>query len=175
MSLDPHTIIVTAALAQVREEGLDSLSVRSVATRANYSPAGLYRHFESIDELRTAISYEVCAEFKAYLWERLAVEPTSAAAAQATAEWVDANPQVGELILQCTADKFMKVGDDRTWFSFAASDAPEEQKMRVAILGWDILRSLLYLRTFAGPGFDYKGMFASSTEFLRESQNDGLI
>lgn len=179
---DQQSSIVEAALQQVREGGLDSLSVRAVAARAHYSPAGLYRHFESIDELQTAVAQHVCGGFKAHLWKRLAEDPSPRAAARAAAEWVDANSEVSELILQCTADKFMKSGDDQTWFSFSPSDADDDQKMRVAILGWDILRSLLHIRSLSKSGragasadFDFEGLFEASATFLNSAQTDQLV
>ncbi len=179
---DQQSKIVDAALDQVRESGLASLSVRTVAARAHYSPAGLYRHFESIEELHHAVALRVCGEFKAHLWARLTEEPSPSAAARAAAEWVDANPQVSEFILQCSADRFMKAGDDKTWFSFSSSSADDEQKMRVAIVGWDILRSLLHVRSLSTSGragtpadFDFEGLFEATSEFLRSAQADGLI
>lgn len=173
MPTDPQSNIVEAALQQIREGGLDSLSIRNVAARAHYSPAGLYRHFESIDELQAAVGLQVCGEFKTHLWSRLAVDPSARTAARATLEWVDANPEVSEIIVQCTADKFMKSGDDQTWFSFSESDADEDQKMRAAILGWDILRSLLHIRTVSD--FDFEGLFEASSDFIRTAQADGLV
>src|SRR5690606_35234074 len=48
--------ILDAALAIVAEGGLDALSIKAIAERADYSPAALYRYFASKDELVAALA-----------------------------------------------------------------------------------------------------------------------
>lgn len=50
--------ILDAALSIVHEEGPDGLSMRTLADRIDYSPAGLYEYFGSKEEIIT----EVCDE-----------------------------------------------------------------------------------------------------------------
>jgi AcrR family transcriptional regulator len=48
--------ILEAALEVIAETGIDALSIKSIAERADYSPAALYRYFESKDELVAALA-----------------------------------------------------------------------------------------------------------------------
>ncbi|MFQ5944012.1 MAG: TetR/AcrR family transcriptional regulator [Anaerolineales bacterium] len=50
--------ILAAALEIINEKGPDGLSLREIARRVDYSPAGLYEYFGSKDEIIAA----VCAE-----------------------------------------------------------------------------------------------------------------
>jgi len=50
--------ILAAALAIINEKGPDNLTLRSLARRVDYSPAGLYEYFDSKDDIIDA----VCAE-----------------------------------------------------------------------------------------------------------------
>lgn len=50
--------ILDAALAIIQEEGPDQLSMRSLAERIDYSPAGLYEYFGSKEEIITAVCME---------------------------------------------------------------------------------------------------------------------
>jgi AcrR family transcriptional regulator len=48
--------MIDEAIIEVREHGLDHLSLRSVATSIGVSPSAAYHHFEDKDELLTAVS-----------------------------------------------------------------------------------------------------------------------
>jgi len=48
--------ILDAALELVGEEGIDALSIKGIAERADYSPGALYRYFASKDELVAALA-----------------------------------------------------------------------------------------------------------------------
>ena len=50
--------ILDAALAIVGEEGADKLSLRALATRVQYSPAGLYAYFDGKDAIIDAVCEE---------------------------------------------------------------------------------------------------------------------
>lgn len=50
--------IIEAARQIIRESGVDSLSIRAIAERIDYSPAGLYEYFGSKEEIIAA----VCAQ-----------------------------------------------------------------------------------------------------------------
>lgn len=178
MSIAPRTQIIDAALEQVREAGLDSLSVRSVAARAHYSPAGLYRYFESIEELHLELARHVVNEFNQHLWDRLkdSPQPISRHAARAAAEWADNNEEVSALILQSPVNEFLLEPSDSNvpWLAFIKPDATPEEKMRIAILGWDFLRSLMSLRS-SSRDFDYEGMFEASGQFLKSAHDQGML
>jgi AcrR family transcriptional regulator len=55
----------TAARAILEEEGLDALSLRSVARRASVSHAAPYRHYPSREALLAAVAIEGLAELRA--------------------------------------------------------------------------------------------------------------
>jgi len=69
--------IIDAARQIIRETGVDSLSIRAIADRIDYSPAGLYEYFGSKEEIIGA----VCAQNYERFTRRLAqvdntLEPT---------------------------------------------------------------------------------------------------
>ena len=59
--------ILQAAREIISEKGLDGLSLREIAHRTDYSPAGLYEYFNSKDEIITAVCVEGFERFSAYL------------------------------------------------------------------------------------------------------------
>lgn len=63
--------ILTAAIDIIAEDGADQLSLREIARRIDYSPAALYRHFDS----KEAIVDAVCNEANRRLGDSLAVVP----------------------------------------------------------------------------------------------------
>lgn len=63
--------ILGAALALINEQGPDQLSLRALAQRVDYSPAGLYEYFDSKDDIIEA----VCAESDRRLQARLRAVP----------------------------------------------------------------------------------------------------
>ena len=92
-------LILSAARQQLIEEGADSLSVRSVARRAHYSPAGLYRHFTSIEDLRLELVHRIAEEYRLMLAARLSKEkaPSARSIASYTAEWAEEDRNVAKL------------------------------------------------------------------------------
>ena len=60
--------IIEAARQIIRETGIDGLSMRAIADRIDYSPAGLYEYFGSKEEIVAA----VCAQNFARFAQRLA-------------------------------------------------------------------------------------------------------
>lgn len=63
--------ILDAALAIIDERGADALSLRGVARRADYSPAGLYEYFDG----KEAIAAAVCDDGFARLARRMDAVP----------------------------------------------------------------------------------------------------
>jgi AcrR family transcriptional regulator len=59
--------ILQAALALVIEKGLNKLSLREIARRADYSPAGLYEYFDSKDAIVEALICDASDRFFAHL------------------------------------------------------------------------------------------------------------
>jgi AcrR family transcriptional regulator len=59
--------ILNAAVALIAEQGPDNLSLRGIARRIDYSPAGLYEYFDSKDEIVDA----VCGEGNGHLVDYL--------------------------------------------------------------------------------------------------------
>lgn len=59
--------ILAAARAIVAEEGADKLSIRAIADRIDYSPAGLYEYYGSKEEIITALSIEGHRTLKRYM------------------------------------------------------------------------------------------------------------
>ena len=59
--------ILQAALELVIEKGLSKLSLREIARRADYSPAGLYEYFGSKDEIIEALVRDAGQRFFAHL------------------------------------------------------------------------------------------------------------
>ena len=65
--------ILNASLEILIEEGPDKLSMREIARRVDYSPAGLYEYFENKEE----IIFELCAEGDRRLRTMLKAVPES--------------------------------------------------------------------------------------------------
>ncbi len=63
--------IVEAASAIVSEEGLDALSMRSIADRIEYSPATIYLYFKDKDELIRSVVEEGAQRFEAAITSEL--------------------------------------------------------------------------------------------------------
>lgn len=59
--------ILDAARALVMERGPESLSLREVARRADYSPAALYRYFTGKDELVAALGMDATRALGTYI------------------------------------------------------------------------------------------------------------
>ncbi len=56
---DVRRAIVAAASKSVREQGVQGLSIAAVLSRAQLSTRAFYRHFESKDQLVTAVFLEM--------------------------------------------------------------------------------------------------------------------
>ncbi len=59
--------ILSTALQLIAEQGPDKLSLREIARRIDYSPAGLYEYFGSKEELIDAVCVEADCRLKAFL------------------------------------------------------------------------------------------------------------
>lgn len=62
--------ILQTALALITEKGLDRLSLREIARRVEYSPAGLYEYFDGKDDILRALAREGDARLRA-MFERI--------------------------------------------------------------------------------------------------------
>ena len=59
--------ILDGALALIREDGPEKLSMRALAKRVDYSPAGLYEYFAGKDEIIDAVCAEGDRRLRHYL------------------------------------------------------------------------------------------------------------
>jgi AcrR family transcriptional regulator len=62
-----HQAILDAARQLISEKGLDGLSMRAIAERIDYSPAGLYDYFGSKEEIIGALCQQGNGRLKAYM------------------------------------------------------------------------------------------------------------
>jgi len=85
---DPNVrrAIVAAASKTIREQGVQGLSVAAVLDRAQLSTRAFYRHFESKDQLVTAVFMEVTRTEVLRLRTKMAAAATPAAA---VAAWIE--------------------------------------------------------------------------------------
>jgi AcrR family transcriptional regulator len=62
-----HQAILDAARQLINEKGIDGLSIRAIAERIDYSPAGLYEYFGSKEEIILALCQQGNRRLAAYL------------------------------------------------------------------------------------------------------------
>ena len=78
--------ILAAASKSLREHGVQGLSVAAVLRRARLSTRAFYRHFESKDQLVSAVFLEMATTEKRGLRRKMA---TADNPAEAVAAWID--------------------------------------------------------------------------------------
>jgi AcrR family transcriptional regulator len=78
--------IVTAASESVREQGVQGLSIAAVLDRAQLSTRAFYRHFESKDQLVTAVFLEMARLERRRLKRKMA---SAADPVDAVVAWID--------------------------------------------------------------------------------------
>jgi AcrR family transcriptional regulator len=85
---DPDTrrAILAAASESLREQGVQGLSIAAVLQRAELSTRAFYRHFESKDQLVSAVFLEMARTEKRRLRRRMAV---AGGPVEAVAAWID--------------------------------------------------------------------------------------
>src|SRR5262245_4664820 len=85
---DPDTrrAILAAASASLREQGVAGLSIAAVLRHAQLSTRAFYRHFESKDQLVTAVFLEMARTEKRRLKRKMAAAETPG---EAVAAWID--------------------------------------------------------------------------------------
>lgn len=59
--------ILTAARALIAEKGLDKLSLREIARRVEYSPAGLYEYFDSKEDILRSLAQKGDSQLRSIL------------------------------------------------------------------------------------------------------------
>ena len=178
MEQQGKTLILEAARQQIVEDGLDSLSVRSVAKRAHYSPAGLYRHFSSIEQLRGDLTRQVAEEFRQMLVTRFTAEPQSdtTAIARYTTDWAAEQGNLAELLLTQPAENFWPEEFQVAWmdrFESLRSVCAERRRV-ICIVGWDALRSIVLVRSL-NPDLDHGKFFSDYVDFLTKQIADGTL
>jgi AcrR family transcriptional regulator len=85
---DPDTrrAILSAASESLREQGVHGLSIAAVLQRAELSTRAFYRHFESKDQLVSAVFLEMARTEKRRLRKRMAA---AGGPVEAVAAWID--------------------------------------------------------------------------------------
>ncbi len=77
---NPEERILDAARTLIVEKGFDGVSLRAVAKKAGFSPAGLYEYFAGKADLMAALAAEANANLEGSLREALARERPGSAA-----------------------------------------------------------------------------------------------
>lgn len=83
---DVRRAILTAASESVREQGVQGLSIAAVLDRAQLSTRAFYRHFESKDQLVTAVFLEIARTERRRLKRKMTSAATSV---DAVVAWID--------------------------------------------------------------------------------------
>ncbi len=71
--LNTRQAILQAALTLITEKGLDRLSLREIARRVEYSPAGIYEYFDGKDDILRSLAREGDALLRA-AYERIPLD-----------------------------------------------------------------------------------------------------
>lgn len=143
--------ILDAARDQILEPGIDSLSVRSIARRAHYSPAGLYRHFESIEGIRSSLTSQIEKDLTVSLLKSFSGDetPSGRNLAREVKAWIGRNGVLTELLLSQPASDFMGPDEDYEWINtIGRHDLSFERRRAVAVFAWDGLRSIIHVHSF---------------------------
>ena len=168
MSSQARNRILDAAREQILESGIHSLSVRSIARRAHYSPAGIYRHFESIDEVRSSLTNQVEHNLIETLIQHFEGDevPSGRILARVMKQWIAQNGALTELLLSQPASEFMPPDADYLWINtVGVHDLSLERRRAVAVFSWDGLRSILHVHSFS-PGIDLEVILEEFISFV---------
>jgi AcrR family transcriptional regulator len=100
---DLRRVLIEAALALAEEGGVEAVSVREAARRAEVSPGAPFRHFPSRDALMTAVAEEAQRRFRAEIASAMAEAPGDPLArfralGVAYLRWAMSNPAHFEVI-----------------------------------------------------------------------------
>ena len=126
--------LIEAALAMVKENGVESVSVREVAKRAGVSSGAPFRHFPSRGALMTAVAEQAMGRFRdeivRALDEVLSAEPLDRFRALGTAymRWVMNNPEHFQVI------------SNRGLIDFDSSESLRRDNAEIRSLMEDLLR-----------------------------------
>jgi AcrR family transcriptional regulator len=169
--------ILAEALAILREVGVEGIGPREVARRLDYSPAALYRYFDSREEIVAALAQESMA----LLRERLQAAAAGDRAAVAADRGVDPLIAVGEAYLAFAAqepERFRLLFSElpsrrRSLVELPASDSPYQVVLDVvsgaiaegriarefdvesaAFVLWSLVHGMAVLRSTHLRGFD---------------------
>jgi AcrR family transcriptional regulator len=83
---DVRRAIIAAASNSIREQGVQGLNISAVLAHAQLSTRAFYRHFESKDELVTAVFLEMARAERRRLKRKMA---SAATAVDAVVAWID--------------------------------------------------------------------------------------
>lgn len=107
--------IITAACEIIRTEGVDALSMRSLAEKVDYSPSALYKYFNSKEEIIETLRQEGWSQMEGLFRRRVdsSQTPTQTLveAAFAYLELGDLFPELYQLMFNSTVDAPADVKD----------------------------------------------------------------
>lgn len=116
--------ILDTALALIIEKGLNKLSLREIARRVDYSPAGLYEYFGSKDEIIEAVVAEAHVSFFNHLNRTSKALSEEAYLAELGIAYIDfANLYPDKFMLMFTQYQHTPIGDLSTFAPDAESNA----------------------------------------------------
>ena len=106
--------ILAAAASVVREDGLEGLSIKKVASLANYTPGALYRYYASKDALLAALTVAAVDELAAILMDASQKQDLTSIAAQAYAyvRYSHERPAMYELLAAMSGTPRILVEDE---------------------------------------------------------------
>lgn len=189
-----HDAILNTAIELIREKGADKLSLREIARRIDYSPAGLYEYFGSKDEIVAAICKEGNERLSRYLAQVDTALPFETYILELGKQYIQFAVQDRDYFLlmfsrilpdspDMTLEEFLDYKPDRTdSFSYAyyaieqaANDGiihiRENQPFVYTAVGfWSVVHGLAMLRVthLADYPIDFDGMERDTIEtFLR--------
>ena len=187
--------ILDAALAIIRDEGFDALTMRKIAEAIEYSPATIYLHFASRDDIAFALVRDGFAKLVAHMGPA-AAEPDPArrlfALGRAYLEFAASEPQTYRLIFmedeRFAAPIMLQLkGDDENPGDAAFGILIETVQQliergiyralpapAIAALFWSSLHGIAALK-LSCSNYPFEGSIAEPGELMMELLNRGLL
>lgn len=152
-----HQAILDAARQLVHEKGIDGLSMRAIAERIDYSPAGLYEYFGSKEEIISAICQQGHRRLRAYMEQvdrALPVEEYMIEIGLAYIEFATQNPDFFLLMFTLTSSDLTSVAEVTA--EYAGGMMGSDSAFAVLVEG--IQRGVTAGVFHPRPGFDVLGI-----------------
>jgi AcrR family transcriptional regulator len=152
-----HQAILDAARQIVHEKGIDGLSMRAIAERIEYSPAGLYEYFGSKEEIIGAICLQGHRRLRAYMERVDLTLPIAEYLIQiglAYIEFATQNPDFFLLMFTLTSAEVANVADLTHDDDNGMMSKDSAFALLVAAIKRGVTAGIFQTR----PGFDVMGM-----------------